>query len=74
MYGAWYLHFFYPEMKMLPGIYFEQFLFFVLHLVIRSFIIAVRYSFCSELRFLMLKSAIQNENFISRDLLMPGWL
>ena len=41
----------------IPGIYLEELLFFILHLTIRSFIIAVRYGSCSELRFTMLKEA-----------------
>jgi hypothetical protein len=44
-----------PNKPLIDGIYLEQFLFFTLHLVIRSFIIAVRYGACSELRFNILK-------------------
>ncbi len=40
----------------LKGIYFEQFLFLSLHLLIRSFIIAVRYGSCSDLRYSLLQT------------------
>lgn len=58
----------------LGGIYSEQFLFFQLQIVIRSFIIAVRYAYCSELRFSLLKSSSQSSEFIAKDLLFVGWL
>lgn len=58
----------------IPGIYNEQFYFFCLHLVIRSFIIAVRYGFCSELRYLLLSSKQQEISFVNKDLLGAGWL
>jgi tetrahydromethanopterin S-methyltransferase subunit F len=63
-----------PEESWVPGIYFEQLLFTWLHYIIRSFIIAVRYGFCSELRYLMLKSTHQSAVFINKDLLASGWL
>jgi hypothetical protein len=55
-------------------IYPEQLLFFELQVVIRSFIIAVRYAYCSELRFSLLKHGAQEVAFISKDLLFYSWL
>ena len=40
----------------LSEVYFETYLYHILHIFIRSFIIGVRYGFCSEMRYLMLKS------------------
>lgn len=75
MYSLWFMNFQYPDhYNWFPGIYYEQFLYYALHIVIRSFIIAVRYAFCSELRYLMLTSASQNTQFICRDLFIVGWL
>jgi hypothetical protein len=64
----------YPYEDYLPGIYIEESFFLALHIVIRSFIIAVRYGFCSELRYLMLSSASQTDDFIGKDLFFRGWL
>ena len=58
----------------LKSIYFEQFLFLSLHLVIRSFIIAVRYGSCSDLRFSFLQTDSQTADFVSKDYLARGWL
>ena len=58
----------------LKGIYFEQFLFLSLHLVIRSFIIAVRYGSCSDLRFSLLQTDSQTADFVSKEYLANGWL
>ncbi len=52
----------------------EQILFFSLHIVIRTFIIAVRYGSCSELRFSMLKEGPQEQIFLRKDLIGVGWL
>jgi hypothetical protein len=43
-------------------------------LVIRSFIIAVRYGACSELRFSLLRDQLHNAEFIGKDLLAAGWV
>jgi hypothetical protein len=81
MYVMWTLHFLYEgdhESEVggpwLKGIYLEQFLFYSLHLVIRSFIIAVRYGSCSDLRFSLLRDQNQSAEFIGKDLLANGWL
>ncbi len=42
--------------------------------MIRSFIIAVRYGSCSELRFSLLKEGPKSKDFIGKDLLARGWL
>lgn len=52
----------------------EQMLFVSLHIVIRTFIIAVRYGSCSELRFSLLKDQPQTLDFIGKDLIVVGWL
>jgi len=41
----------------IEGIFFEQILYYMLHVVIWCFIIAVRYGFCSEMRYLMMRSS-----------------
>ena len=43
-------------------------------IIIRSFIIAVRYGFSSELRYNMLKENLQNKDFINKDLLGESWI
>jgi hypothetical protein len=58
----------------IPGIYIEQVLFYSLHMIIRSFIIAVRYGSCSELRFTLLRDGTQSSLFLGKDLLGRGWL
>ena len=42
--------------------------------MIRSFIIAVRYGSCSDLRFSLLRDQNQSAEFIGKDLLAAGWL
>lgn len=42
--------------------------------VLRSFIIAVRYGFASEFRIKMLKTHKQDLSFIAKDLLLPTWM
>lgn len=44
-----------------------------LHLVIRSFIIAVRYGYCSDLRYKLLTTAQQKDSYISSDLMIVVW-
>ena len=53
----WGLQYKYPNMNYIGGIYFEELYFFCIHLGIRSFIIAVRYGFASELRYLLMTSS-----------------
>ncbi len=53
----------------IDGIYVEQILFYSLHKLIRSFIIAVRYGSCSDLRFIMLKEEPQSVAFVMKDLI-----
>jgi hypothetical protein len=43
-------------------------------MTIRSFIIAVRYGSCSELRFNILKEGTQTAQFLGKDLLGRAWL
>lgn len=81
MYTMWFVNFFAlgkfeftDNGPYLTGIYFEQFLFFSLHLVIRSFIIAVRYGSCSDFRFSFLLTDSQTADFVSKDYLVNGWL
>jgi hypothetical protein len=52
----------------------EQILFISLHIIIRTFIIAVRYGSCSELRFSLLKDQTQTLDFLGKDLIGVGWL
>jgi hypothetical protein len=51
----------------------EQLFFFNLMVLIRSFIIAVRYGFTSKFRLSMLTKYSQDFGFISQDLLIPNW-
>eukprot|EP00347_Sterkiella_histriomuscorum_P021309 403334452 len=58
----------------LDGVYFGQWLMLALVVVIRSFIVAVRYGYSSELRFKVLTSTRADAPFITRDLLVLSWL
>ncbi|CDW73934.1 UNKNOWN [Stylonychia lemnae] len=58
----------------LKNIYLEQFLFLNLQILIRSFIIAVRYGYSSNLRFALLKNQTQGGEFIAKDLLVVSWI
>lgn len=42
--------------------------------LIRAFIVAVRYGFTSKFRLSMLTKYSQNFNYISQDLLIPNWM
>ena len=56
------------------GYFSEQLLFLWVHLIIRCFIIAVRYGFASELRFLLMNSAEQSPEFLNKDLFFVSWV
>eukprot|EP00347_Sterkiella_histriomuscorum_P001687 403371064 len=58
----------------LEGIYYDQWIIVCMTVVIRSFIIAVRYGFSSELRFKVLRSSRADANYISKDLLGASWI
>jgi hypothetical protein len=42
--------------------------------IIRSFIVAVRYGFSSRFRLKMIINAKQDFAFIAKDLLIPSWM
>lgn len=58
----------------LDGVYFGQWLMLCLVVVIRSFIVSVRYGYSSKLRFQILKSTRADAPFITKDLLVPSWV
>eukprot|EP00347_Sterkiella_histriomuscorum_P018466 403345412 len=58
----------------LDYIYFEQLYFFNILVLIRSFVIAVRYGYSSSFRLDSLKKANQEFGFIAQDLLLPNWI
>ncbi|CDW84101.1 UNKNOWN [Stylonychia lemnae] len=58
----------------LKNIFLEQYLFLNLQILIRSFIIAVRYGYSSNLRFALLKTQTQGGEFIAKDLLVVSWI
>lgn len=62
--------------KWLGGIYIEQSYFSIIQIVIRSFIISVRYGYCSELRYTMIKEqgTGKNKSIMERDLIVASWL
>ena len=43
-------------------------------IIVRCFIIAVRYGFSSDLRYNMLKEQVHNQDFLDKDLLGVSWL
>eukprot|EP00347_Sterkiella_histriomuscorum_P009873 403339548 len=55
-------------------IYLEQLYFFNILVLIRSFVIAVRYGYSSNFRLNSLKKAKQEFDFIAQDLLIPNWI
>lgn len=57
----------------LQGIYYDQFVFYNISLIIRAFLIAVRYGYCSSLRFSLMNKSVQETKYLSRDLLLVGW-
>ena len=58
----------------LKHIYIDQFIFYNLHLVIRSFIIAVRYGYCSDMRYQVLRSSRKDAAYIGSDFFMNSWI
>eukprot|EP00347_Sterkiella_histriomuscorum_P022734 403337362 len=62
-----------PFKTELKNIYFEQFIFLNLTILIRSFIIAVRYGYSSDARFQLMSISIQNLEYVSQDLLIRQW-
>ena len=58
----------------MDGIFYSQYMCLVLVVFIRSFIVAVRYGFSSDLRFEVLRSKRADAPFIIKDLLVPNWL
>ncbi|TNV83100.1 hypothetical protein FGO68_gene934 [Halteria grandinella] len=71
MWGLYYLR---PDENWLSGIYQEQVYFFILHQIIRSFIVSVRYGFISDLRHDLYKASVQDLTFIAKDLLTENWI
>lgn len=54
--------------------FFEQFFFYNLMVIIRCFIIAVRYGYASKFRIRMISKTKQDLSYITRDLLLPTWM
>jgi hypothetical protein len=57
----------------LTHVYYEEFFFYVLFIVIRAFIMAVMYGFTSKVRAQILSKADKGWKFVARDLLIPSW-
>ena len=58
----------------MEGIYFSQYAALALAIVIRAFIVAVRYGYSSDLRFQVIRSKRADAPFIIKDLLVVNWL
>ncbi|CDW86475.1 UNKNOWN [Stylonychia lemnae] len=58
----------------LRNIYLDQFLILSLTIIIRSFIVAVRYGFSSKLRFKVLRSTRKDATYVSQDLIAQSWV
>lgn len=55
------------------NIFIEQMIFYNIFVVIRAFIIAVRYGFISNLRLKILNAESKEYQYIGQDLLVPNW-
>ena len=71
---TWGLQYLYPWDDFIGGIYIEELYFFCIHLAIRSFVIAVRYGFASELRYLLMRSSMQDVTFLTKDIFIGNWV
>ena len=58
----------------LKHVFIEQLFFFQVTILLRSFVIAVRYGYASDFRVKMLSKKSQNFEYISSDLLIPSWI
>ncbi|CDW75954.1 UNKNOWN [Stylonychia lemnae] len=58
----------------LDYIFLEQLFFFNLMVLIRSFVIAVRYGYTSQFRLTTLRNSNQDLSYIAQDLLLPTWI
>ena len=73
LYFESYLNYFGLNLKM-SNIYPEQYFFYNLQVILRAFIIAVRYGFISEFRFKLLHTSRQDLSYIVKDLLLMNWI
>ncbi|CDW79246.1 UNKNOWN [Stylonychia lemnae] len=63
----------FPIKTELKNIYTEQFIFVSVQIIVRCFIIAVRYGYSSQVRFDLMKSGKQKVEFVNKDLLVLNW-